>query len=191
MLKENLRILRNLNGYSQEQIAEKIEISRQAYAKWENGQTTPDLEKAARLAEVYGVTIDSLLKTETLEGVGTVPPAPAGKNIWGSVTLGDRGRHPEGGPGPSGAAGRRPAHRGQRRTRGRSHPRGLFRGKDAGPHGTSVLGPRGMRRPVTITNKKSELFRARFCFCGSVTPACLRWRCRSGTCSRCRARGGR
>ena len=75
MLKENLRILRNLNGYSQEQIAEKIEISRQAYAKWENGQTTPDLEKAARLAEVYGVTIDSLLKTETLEGVGTVPPA--------------------------------------------------------------------------------------------------------------------
>lgn len=90
MLKENLRILRNLNGYSQEQIAEKIEISRQAYAKWENGQTTPDLEKAARLAEVYGVTIDSLLKTETLEGVGTVPPAPAGKNIWGSVTLGDR-----------------------------------------------------------------------------------------------------
>ena len=92
MLKENLRILRNLNGYSQEQIAEKIEISRQAYAKWENGQTTPDLEKAARLAEVYGVTIDSLLKTETLEGVGTVPPAPAGKNIWGSVTLGERGQ---------------------------------------------------------------------------------------------------
>lgn len=44
MLKENLRILRNLNGYSQEQIAEKIEISRQAYAKWENGQTTPDLK---------------------------------------------------------------------------------------------------------------------------------------------------
>ena len=92
MLKENLRILRNLNGYSQEQIAEKIEISRQAYAKWENGQTTPDLEKAARLAEVYGVTVDSLLKTETVEGVGTVPPAPAGKNIWGSVTLGDRDR---------------------------------------------------------------------------------------------------
>ena len=92
MLKENLRILRNLNGYSQEQIAEKIEISRQAYAKWENGQTTPDLEKAARLAEVYGVTVDSLLKTETVEGVGTVPPAPAGKNIWGSVLIGDRGQ---------------------------------------------------------------------------------------------------
>ena len=92
MLKENLVILRNLNGYSQEQIAEKVGISRQAYAKWESGATTPDVEKAARLAEVYGVTIDSLLQTVAVEGVGTVPPAPPGRNLWGSVTLGDRGQ---------------------------------------------------------------------------------------------------
>ena len=52
MLKDNLRMLRKLKGYSQEKIAEKIEISRQAYAKWENGATTPDIEKAAQLAEV-------------------------------------------------------------------------------------------------------------------------------------------
>ena len=37
MLKENLIMLRNIHGFSQEQIAEKIGISRQAYAKWENG----------------------------------------------------------------------------------------------------------------------------------------------------------
>ncbi len=37
MLKENLVILRNIHGYSQEEIAEKINISRQAYAKWETG----------------------------------------------------------------------------------------------------------------------------------------------------------
>ncbi len=92
MLRENLVMLRKLNGYSQEQIAEKIDISRQAYAKWESGATVPDLEKAARLAEVYGVTVDGLLKTETAEGVGTIPPAPRGKNIWGAVTLGDRGQ---------------------------------------------------------------------------------------------------
>ena len=48
MLKDNLVILRKLNGYSQEEIAEKIDITRQAYAKWENGATTPDVEKAAR-----------------------------------------------------------------------------------------------------------------------------------------------
>ena len=66
MLKDNLIMLRKLNGYSQEQIAEKIDISRQAYAKWENGATVPDVDKAALLAKVYGVTLDSLLKTETI-----------------------------------------------------------------------------------------------------------------------------
>lgn len=92
MLKDNLVMLRKVNGYSQERIAEKIGISRQAYAKWENGETIPDIEKAARLAEVYGVTIDGLMKTMTVDGVGTMPPAPLGKNIWGVVTIGDRGQ---------------------------------------------------------------------------------------------------
>ena len=92
MLKENLVMLRKLHGYSQEQIAEKIGISRQAYAKWESGATVPDIDKAAQLAQVYGVTVDGLLKTETTEGVGVIPPAPQGKNIWGSVALGDRGQ---------------------------------------------------------------------------------------------------
>ena len=76
MLSENLMMLRNLHGYSQEEIAEKIGISRQAYAKWERGTTIPDVEKCAILAEVYGTTIDGLLKTETLDGMGTIPPAP-------------------------------------------------------------------------------------------------------------------
>ena len=92
MLKDNLAMLRNINGYSQEQIAEKIDISRQAYAKWESGATIPDIGRAAQLAQVYGVTLDSLMKTETAEGVGEIPPAPRGKNIWGSVTLGERGQ---------------------------------------------------------------------------------------------------
>ena len=92
MLKENLVILRNIHGYSQEEIAEKINISRQAYAKWETGATVPDIEKCSLLAAVYGVTIDSLIKTETADGIGAIPPAPKGKNIWGSVTVSDRGQ---------------------------------------------------------------------------------------------------
>ena len=92
MLKDNLIMLRKLNGYSQEQIAEKINISRQAYAKWESGATVPDIDKAALLAQVYGVTLDSLMKTETTDGVGMIPPAPRGKNIWGSVAIGERGQ---------------------------------------------------------------------------------------------------
>ena len=92
MLKDNLLMLRRLNGYSQEELAEKIGISRQAYAKWESGATIPDVEKCALLAEVYGTTIDSLIKTETMEGVGVIPPAPKGKHFWGSVTINDRGQ---------------------------------------------------------------------------------------------------
>ncbi|MBR0139717.1 MAG: helix-turn-helix domain-containing protein [Firmicutes bacterium] len=92
MLKDNLVMLRKLNSLSQEQIAEMIGISRQAYAKWESGATVPDVERASRLAEVYGVSLDSLMKTETAEGIGVIPPAPKGKNIWGAVTVGDRGQ---------------------------------------------------------------------------------------------------
>lgn len=92
MLKENLIMLRNIHGFSQEEIAEKIGISRQAYAKWENGVTVPDIEKCMRLAEVYGVTIDSLVKTTTLDGKGVLPPPQKGKNIWSSVVINERGQ---------------------------------------------------------------------------------------------------
>ena len=92
MLKENLVMLRKIHAYSQEEIAEKIGISRQAYAKWEKGTTVPDVEKCGLLAKLYGTTIDNLVKTETAEGIGTLPPAPKGKNLWGSVTINDRGQ---------------------------------------------------------------------------------------------------
>lgn len=92
MLRENLIMLRNMHGISQEVISGKIGISRQAYAKWENGATVPDIEKCKRLADYYGVTVDSLLKTETEESIGIIPPAPKGKNIWGSATINERGQ---------------------------------------------------------------------------------------------------
>ncbi len=92
MLKDNLVMLRNIHGLSQEAIAEKSGISRQAYAKWETGSTVPDIEKCSLLAEVYGTTIDSLVRSEPVEGIGAIPPAPRGKNIWGSVAVGDRGQ---------------------------------------------------------------------------------------------------
>lgn len=92
MLKENLIMLRNIYGFSQEALAEKVGISRQAYAKWESGATVPDIEKCSRLAELYGVTLDSLIRTESAEGIGIIPPAPKGKHIWGSVSVNDRGQ---------------------------------------------------------------------------------------------------
>ena len=92
MLKENLIMLRTIHGFSQEEIAGRINISRQAYAKWESGATVPDIEKCSLLAEVYGVTVDSLIKDQKLDEVGRIPPAPAGKSIWGTVTVNDRGQ---------------------------------------------------------------------------------------------------
>lgn len=92
MLKENLLMLRNLHGFSQEELAERIGISRQAYAKWESGATVPDIVKCGALARIYGVSIDSLIKTERAEGIGVIPPARNGRHIWGSVTVGDRGQ---------------------------------------------------------------------------------------------------
>lgn len=92
MLRDNLIMLRNMHGFSQQELAEKIGISRQAYAKWESGATIPDIEKCAALAAVYGVTMDSLIREQNVPGVGAVPPGPKGKNIWGTVTINDRGQ---------------------------------------------------------------------------------------------------
>lgn len=92
MIKENLVLLRKINGYSQEDIAEKIGISRQAYGKWEKGETIPDIEKCALLASVYGITIDSLIHTTKMDDKSTIPPAPKGKHIFGTVTVSDRGQ---------------------------------------------------------------------------------------------------
>ena len=92
MLKENLIMLRGLHGFSQEEIAEKINISRQAYAKWESGATVPDIEKCRLLASVYDVTLDSLVNTDAAEGSGSSVLTPKGKNIWGSITINDRGQ---------------------------------------------------------------------------------------------------
>ena len=92
VFKDNLLILRNINGYSQEEIAEKIGISRQAYAKWESGATIPDIEKCSMLADIYNVSLDSLIKGESAEGVGPILPAPKGKSICGSVIINERGQ---------------------------------------------------------------------------------------------------
>ena len=92
MLKENILMLRNVNGYSQEEVAEKIGISRQAYAKWEKGETVPDVERCQKLAELYGVTIDSLVNFSDKLGTTTLIPGPKGKYIFGTTKINDRGQ---------------------------------------------------------------------------------------------------
>jgi len=52
---------RKANGYSQEELAEKIGVSRQAISKWERSESSPDTDNLIALANLYGVTIDELL----------------------------------------------------------------------------------------------------------------------------------
>lgn len=92
MLKDNLVILRKLNGYSQEEVAELIGISRQAYSKWEKGETIPDIEKCAALAKAYNITVDSLISKNEIDGNITMPPAPVGKYLFGTVVVSERGQ---------------------------------------------------------------------------------------------------
>ena len=92
MLKENISMLRSVNGYSQEEVAEKIGVSRQAYAKWEKGETVPDVERCQKLAELYGVTIDSLVNYSNKIGTTTLAPGPKGKHIFGTTKINDRGQ---------------------------------------------------------------------------------------------------
>lgn len=64
ILADKIITQRKKNGWSQEELAEKMNVSRQAVSKWEAAQTTPDLEKILRLGKLFGVTTDYLLKDE-------------------------------------------------------------------------------------------------------------------------------
>ena len=52
ILAEKITEARKKNGWSQEEMAEKLSVSRQAVSKWESAQSTPDLQKVLRLAEI-------------------------------------------------------------------------------------------------------------------------------------------
>ena len=71
ILAEKITEERKKNGWSQEEMAEKLSVSRQAVSKWESAQSTPDLQKVLRLAEIFGVSTDYLLKDELKSETGT------------------------------------------------------------------------------------------------------------------------
>ena len=58
---------RKKNGWSQEELAEMLSVSRQSVSKWEGAQAAPDLNKIIKMAEIFGVSTDYLLKDEIEE----------------------------------------------------------------------------------------------------------------------------
>lgn len=57
----NLKKLRKAKGITQEQLAEQLNVTRQAVSSWENGINQPDVETLTRLAEYFGVTVEELI----------------------------------------------------------------------------------------------------------------------------------
>lgn len=90
MISTNLQMLRKINKYTQEEVAEKINVSRQAVAKWENGDSQPDIDNCMALAGLYNVTLDHLVNGKE-DSIAPIIP-PKGKHVFGAVTVGERGQ---------------------------------------------------------------------------------------------------
>ena len=89
MICENIKILRKKRNLTQEALAELVGVTRQTIAKWESGESAPDLPLAGRLAGALDVTLDELVEAprEELENESL-----KGKHMFGVVTVGDKGQ---------------------------------------------------------------------------------------------------
>lgn len=81
MIGMNLKALRKAKGYSQEEVAEKINVSRQSVAKWENEESIPDVIKCSELANLYEISVEEE-STNSEDG----------KYVFGIVKVGERGQ---------------------------------------------------------------------------------------------------
>ena len=66
-LSERVTALRKQAGWSQEELAQRLDVSRQAVSKWESGQVIPEVEKIVELSKAFDVTVDYLLKPSEID----------------------------------------------------------------------------------------------------------------------------
>ena len=67
ILADKLTALRKKAGWSQEELAEQLGVTRQSVSKWEGAQSVPDMDKVGQMSRLFGVTTDFLLKDELSE----------------------------------------------------------------------------------------------------------------------------
>lgn len=82
-----IKIFRKQRGLTQEDIAEKLGVSRQAVAKWEKGETMPDIESCVKLADIFETTVDMLIRD-----VGEKNHTDDGKHIFGYAKVNSKGQ---------------------------------------------------------------------------------------------------
>ena len=91
MIGENIQHLRKMKSITQEALAEQVGVSRQTIAKWESGESAPDLEMAGKLGQALDVSLDDLANAPLYKA----PPEAGdmkGKHVFGPVTVGDKGQ---------------------------------------------------------------------------------------------------
>ncbi|MGI6051612.1 MAG: helix-turn-helix domain-containing protein [Bilifractor sp.] len=87
ILAEKLYQLRTKSGLSQEELAQKLNVSRQSISKWESANSIPSMDKIVQLSEIYGVSTDYLLKEDMEEVPGEVVADLSGKSHTREVTV--------------------------------------------------------------------------------------------------------
>lgn len=90
MISQNIASLRRASQLTQEELGERLGVSRQTVAKWESGESLPDLTNASALADLLGVRLDDLVGHDEEQSGFPVPPR--GKHIFGIVRVGERGQ---------------------------------------------------------------------------------------------------
>ncbi len=91
MISKNIQFLRKKKNLTQEALAEQAGVSRQTVAKWESGESAPDLESAARLSQALDVTLDELASIP-MDSDEAKENASHGRHVFGLVTVGDKGQ---------------------------------------------------------------------------------------------------
>ncbi|MBQ4486547.1 MAG: helix-turn-helix domain-containing protein [Oscillospiraceae bacterium] len=90
MLGNNLISLRRMKKMTQEDLADKLGVSRQTISKWETGDSIPDMEMGMKLADILQVSLDELMNYSSEKQ--TLPIPPKGKHAFGIVKVGDKGQ---------------------------------------------------------------------------------------------------
>ena len=90
MIDMNIKFFRKKAEITQEQLAERLCVSRQTLAKWENGEAAPNIEDCIRLAGIFQISLDDLVRDMSEQEL--ILTSPRGKHFFGVVTVGERGQ---------------------------------------------------------------------------------------------------
>lgn len=92
MISMNIKYLRTNFGVTQEALAEKLNVTRQTVAKWESGESLPDIQKCMDMAMIFDVSLDAMATMPLDEQKDADEDYKDGKNVFGIVKVGERGQ---------------------------------------------------------------------------------------------------